>query len=462
METQIKTLCEKISHLLPKHPAYVYVQTFGCQQNVADGEKMRGLAEQMGYISTNLPEEADLILVNTCAIREHAEIKALSVVGQYKHLWENNPDLLIGVVGCMTAQPHRVEQIKRSYPYITFTLAPGAIHELPHAILQALTHRRSNGRPRRSFYLEQDTTKVIEGVPVSRIEHHRAWVSIMYGCNNFCSYCIVPYVRGRERSRASSAIIEEVEGLIKCGVKEITLLGQNVNSYKGDVDFATLLDKLASIPGDYLLHFMTSHPKDVPDALIEVMAKHPEHIAPHFHLPLQSGSNAILKAMNRRYTIESYKATVSKLRLAIPDIAITSDIIVGFPGESEADFEDTLSAIEDVRFDMIYAFIYSPRRGTVAADLPEQVPADVKGERMKRLLALQDSIATSCAQVHLGKTLRVLVDGPSKSTEGVYSGRTAHNRLVHIPSERDITGRYVTVKITRAEAFALYGELLKG
>ena len=453
-------VCEEVKSRLPKSPAYVYVETFGCQQNVADSEKMRGIAEAMGYRSTNSPEEADLILVNTCAIREHAEQKVLSLVGRFKRLWEEKPHLLIGITGCMTAQPHRVEQIKFHYHYINFTLAPGALHDLPKAVLHALKKDPREHRPPRSFHLEQHTDSVVEGIPTSRTEKHKAWVSIMYGCNNFCSYCIVPYVRGRERSRASSEIVSEVQALVADGVKEITLLGQNVNSYQGDCDFATLLEKLAQIEGDFLLHFMTSHPKDVPDRLIEVMAKYPHRIAPHFHLPLQSGADEILKAMNRRYTYGRYKTIVEKLRSVMPNIAITSDIIVGFPGETEEHFEATLSALREIRYDMLYAFIYSPRKGTVAAARDDQISPEVKKERMGRLLQLQDEIASEKAAAFLGQTVRVLIDGPSKSKSDVYSGRTAENRLVHIPSAVDITGEYVNAKIIRADAYALHGELV--
>ena len=455
--TDFHALCRQVKALLSPAEPRVYVQTFGCQQNVADGEKMLGIACEMGYSPCERPEEADLILVNTCAIREHAEIKALSVVGQYKHLWEQNPDLIIGVTGCMTAQAHRVEQIRRSYPYITFTLAPGALHEMPQMVLYALQNRLGQKVARRHFALEQQTDTVTEGLPVCRGERHRAWVPVMYGCNNFCSYCIVPYVRGRERSRASGEIVREVKELIEGGVREITLLGQNVNSYRGDVDFATLLSRLAELEGDFLLHFMTSHPKDVPDELIRVMADHPDHIAPRFHLPLQSGSDRILAAMNRRYTAQRYLGIVDRLRAAMPHISLTTDIIVGFPGETEEDFAQTLEVLRRVQFDMVYAFVYSPRKGTAAAEMPDQVPDDEKKSRMNRLLSLQGDISLACAKRFEGQTVRVLVDGPAKTGEHMYSGRTAQNRLVHFPSEADLTGQYVRVRVDRADAFALYG-----
>ncbi|MBO5755366.1 MAG: tRNA (N6-isopentenyl adenosine(37)-C2)-methylthiotransferase MiaB, partial [Clostridia bacterium] len=333
-----------------KRPS-VYVATFGCQQNEADSERLYGLALTLGYEKAQAAEDASLILTNTCAIREHAELKALSVVGSYKHIKEKNPDLLIGVCGCMTAQEHRVDTLKKRYPYVDFTLEPGAIADLPIAIAT----RFMGGR--RLFFLDGEDTALLP-LPVERESAHRAWVSIMYGCNNFCSYCIVPYVRGRERSRPADDIIREVKELVAAGAKDITLLGQNVNSYRGEYDFPTLLEKLDEIEGEYVLRMMTSHPKDASDRLVEVIAKG-KHIEPHFHLPLQSGSDGILKAMNRKYDAARYLSVVDKLRAARPDIALTSDIIVGFPGETEEDFDATLAILERVKFDSVYSFIYS-------------------------------------------------------------------------------------------------------
>ena len=434
-----------------KRPS-VYVTTFGCQQNEADSERLYGIAMSLGYEKASSPDDASLILLNTCAIREHAELKALSVVGSYKHLKEKNPALLIGVCGCMTAQEHRVDTLKRRYPYVDFTLEPGAVAELP----VALATRLSGGR--RLFFLDGEDTALLP-LPTERVSGHRAWVSIMYGCNNFCSYCIVPYVRGRERSRPAADIIREVEELVSSGARDITLLGQNVNSYRGECDFPTLLERLDAIEGEYVLRMMTSHPKDASDRLIEVIGKS-KHIEPHFHLPLQSGSDGILKAMNRKYDTARYLSVVDKLRAARPDIAITSDIIVGFPGETEEDFADTLSILERVRFDGVYSFIYSPRKGTPAADMAEQVPPEVQSERFSRLLNLQSRISHEKNLPYENGVYRVLIDGPSKTDDRVYSGRTDSGKLVHVAAEGLTVGRFYNVKIEKAEAFALFGSIV--
>ncbi len=438
-------------------PRGVYIQTFGCQQNEADSEKLRGMTEAMGYTSVSSGEEADLILINTCAVREHAELRALSIIGNCKSLREKNPSLIVGVCGCMTAQAARVEQLKKRYPYVTFTMEPAALYRMPIFLRRAMEEKK------RQFPLGEDDGTVAEGVPVVRTYTHRAYVSIMYGCNNFCTYCIVPYVRGRERSRDSAAIVEEVRALASDGCREITLLGQNVNSYRSDCDFAGLLERLCAIEGDFLIRFMTSHPKDASDRLIEVMAKNPHRMAPHFHLPLQSGSDAVLLAMNRRYTVDRYLSIVDKLRAAIPHIAITSDIIVGFPGESEADFEATLAMLSRVRFDMVYSFLYSPREGTPAARMKQTaVPEEVKKERFARLLALQDELSLAAARPYEGRVVRVLTDSKSRTDSAMYSGRTDTGKLVHYPADDSLLGKFVNVCITRADAYALYGELVSG
>ena len=430
----------------------VYIVTFGCQQNETDSERLRGLANAMGYTDTDSPDGASLILVNTCAIREHAELKTLSVIGGFKKYKEKNPSLLIGVCGCMTAETHRVDELRRRYPYVDFTLTPRGIGDLPQAILS----RISGGR--RQFYLDARDT-VLDELPVTREGGHRASVSIMFGCNNFCSYCIVPYVRDRERSRPSKDVIREVESLVKDGVKDITLLGQNVNSYKSDMDFPTLLATLDKIPGEYVLRFMTSHPKDASDALIDVIAKG-VHIEPHFHLPLQSGSDEVLHRMNRRYTIERYMCVVEKLRAVRPDIALTSDIIVGFPGETEEDFERTMQALDTIRFDSVFSFIYSPRKGTPAAEMEDQIPADVAGARFTRLLERQADISREKNLPLVGRDLRVLSDGASKTDPDMYSGRTDEGKLVHFKADKDTVGKFITVHIDRAESFALHGTVV--
>ena len=321
-----------------------YILTFGCQQNVADSEKLSGMCEAMGYALTEKSEEADLIMVNTCAIREHAEQKALSVVGQYKHLKAKKPDMVIGVCGCMVAQEHRREALRRSYPYVDFVFGTTVLHHFPRLLWDKL----QSGKRMFSRESENDSKVVVEGLPIKRDSDYRAWVSVMYGCNNFCSYCIVPYVRGRERSRNKDEIIAEVKDLVSRGYRDITLLGQNVNSYnKGSedgYDFAALMRDLDAIPGDFTLRFMTSHPKDATVALMDAMAEG-KHIARHFHLPLPSGSDAILKKQNRHYDTKRYLSIVEGLRARMPDITITSDIIVGFPGETEEDFEATLDML---------------------------------------------------------------------------------------------------------------------
>ena len=432
-----------------------YVLTFGCQQNEADSEKLAGMASDMGYEKTDLPEEADLIIVNTCAVREHAEKKALSTIGQFKHLKEKNPDLMIGVCGCMVTQEHRKDEIKHSYPYVDFVFGTSSLHRLP----ELLAEKTFGGK--RLFCPEEKEYLVAEGMTVHRESSYKAWVSIMYGCNNFCSYCIVPYVRGRERSRRPEDIEKETAFLIKSGYKDITLLGQNVNSYaKGSgygLDFADLMKRLSSIEGDFRLRFMTSHPKDASEKLIDTMAEN-EKIAKHFHLPLQSGSDRILSAMNRHYSKAEYLEKVRYMREKMPDIALTTDIIVGFPGETEEDFEMTLDMLDTVRYDMIFSFIYSPRKGTPASLMKEQVPEDIKGERFRRMLDLQNGISLEKNLPFVGKTVRVLCDGISKGNDALLNGRTEGNKIVFFEGDEKDTGNFVNVRIDRAEAFALYGE----
>ena len=434
-----------------------FVLTFGCQQNVADSEKLSGMAQAMGYDIVSRPEDASLIVVNTCAIREHAELKALSIVGQYKHLKQKNPELIIAICGCMVTQEHRQNDIKFKYPYVDFIFSTAAIHKLPQLLVEKLD------KGKRLYCLDTEYS-VAEGLPIRRDSNYRAWVSVMYGCNNFCTYCIVPYVRGRERSRRKEDIVAEVKELVANGYKDITLLGQNVNSYGKDsgfdYDFADLLDELAQIDGDFLIRFMTSHPKDATKKLVDVIAKN-KKIAKHFHLPLQSGSDKILKAMNRHYDMERYLEIVDYMREKIPDIVITSDIIVGFPGESEEDFNGTLDALKRVRYDMIYSFIYSPRKGTPAAEMEDQIDPKIQSERFDRLLKTQNDVAYEINQKMLGRTIRVLCDGPSKNNPEVLNGRDEGNKIVLFEGEPSLEGKYVNIKITKADTFALYGEIVK-
>ena len=431
-----------------------FVETFGCQQNVADSEKFAGMCQEMGYAIVTDPAEADFIVVNTCAIREHAEKRTLSIVGQYKHLKEKNPALVIAVCGCMMAQGHRQDDIKFRYPYVDFVMGPSSLHRLPQLLCQKL----KTGK--RIYCPEEAEYTVVEDLPIRRESDYRAWVSVMYGCNNFCSYCIVPYVRGRERSREKEKIVAEVRELVERGYKDITLLGQNVNSYAKDgqhnYDFADLLSELDAIEGDFVLRFMTSHPKDADCKLIDVMASS-RHIAHQFHLPMQSGSDAILSKMNRRYNTEKYLGIVDYMKEKMPDVTITSDIIVGFPGETEEDFEGTMQMLSRVRFDMLYSFIYSPRKGTPAAEM-EQVPKDVTAARFERLLALQKEIGKEKNDALVGKTLRVLCDGVSKGNEALYSGRTDGNKIAFFEGDEEDVGKFVNVTVERADAFALYGK----
>lgn len=436
-----------------------YVLTFGCQQNEADSEKLYGMCKEMGFTPCDNAEDADIILINTCAIREHAEKKALSYIGQCKHLKAKKPELLVGVCGCMVTQEHRRDTIKFSYPYVDFVFGTSSIHRLPKLVYEKIE------KSKRIYCPEEAEYKVAEGLPIYRNSNYRAWVSIMYGCNNFCTYCIVPYVRGRERSRRPDDIIAEVRDLVEKGYKDITLLGQNVNSYGKDVkdsdgkvyDFADLLADIDKIEGEYLLHFMTSHPKDASRKLIDVMAES-KHIAHQFHLPMQSGSDEILKKMNRHYNTEKYMETVEYIKERIPDVTLTSDIIVGFPSESEEDFADTLDMLRKVEFDMTYSFIYSRRVGTPAAKMEDQIPEDVQGERFKRLIDLQNEIGLKKNKPLEGETLRVLCDGRSKNDENVFCGRTDGNKIVLFDGSDEDTGKFINIKIKRADTFALYGD----
>ncbi len=455
IEKQYKYM-NMVKALLAGKEKFVYIQTFGCQQNEADSERLAGMAEYMGYSVTFDVEKADLILINTCAIREHAELKALSITGQFKHLKEKKKGLIIGICGCMVSQEHRKEDIKSRYPYVDFLFGTSMLWRFSEILYGALTSKK------RAFYLDcDDEGNISEGLPVLRASDSKAWVSIMYGCNNFCTYCIVPYVRGRERSRLKENIFDEVKKLAENGYKEITLLGQNVNSYGKDLyvdyDFADLLEDICKIDGDFTIRFMTSHPKDASHKLIDVIAENPK-IAKAFHLPVQSGSDSVLKAMNRHYTRASYLELVDYMKKKIPDIAITTDIIVGFPGESDEDFEDTLDILRKVEYDNIYSFIFSPRKGTKAAEM-EQLPEEVTSKRFERLLELQNEISNKKNQAYKGTVQTVLVEGISKTDPTKLTGRNEKNRLVHFEGPTSLIGKYADVFITRAETYALYGEL---
>jgi len=437
-----------------------HIRTYGCQQNEADSERISGMAQKMGFTLTDNAEEADMIIVNTCAVREHAELKALSITGQFKHLKEKKKSLIIGICGCMVSQEHRKEDVKHKYPYVDFIFGTSMLYRFPEILY---THLQ---RHKRAFYLDTNSEgNVPEGLPVKRESSFKAWVSIMYGCNNFCTYCVVPYVRGRERSRERQAVLDEVRHLASQGYKEITLLGQNVNSYGKELygeeyDFADLLEDICSIEGDFIVRFMTSHPKDASKKLIDTMARN-DKIAKQFHLPLQSGSNAVLKAMNRVYTRERYLELVEYMREKMPDISITTDIIVGFPGESEEDFQDTLDMLSRVQYDNIYSFIYSPRKGTPASLREDQIPQAVKNDRFDRMLKLQNEVSNGKNQAYVGTVQQVLVEGRSKTDPTKLTGRNEKNRLVHFEGDDSLIGKIVALRIERAETYALYGSLEK-
>lgn len=453
---------EKVKSANANKGLRAYVETYGCQQNEADSERIMGMAAQMGYIPTHDKEEASLIVVNTCAIREHAELKVLSNTGQLKHIKEKNPQLIIAVCGCMIQQEHRKEDIKNKYPYVDFVFGTNMIPEFPRLLATVLETKK------RGFFVEdynENPGEHVEGMPVVRESGFKAWVSIMYGCNNFCSYCIVPYVRGRERSRNEEAILSEIKELADSGYRDITLLGQNVNSYgldTGKTNFASLLRKAAKTDGDFLLRFMTSNPKDACDELFAIMAEN-DKIAKHLHLPIQSGSDRILKAMNRKYTRDSFMELCRKAREYMPDITITSDIIVGFPGESDEDFEETLDIMRKVRFDAVFSFIYSKRKGTKAAQMEDFTTDERKRERMKALLELQQKISSEKNSELENKVIRALIEGESKTSPDVFSARSEGGKLIHIKKTDKAVeniGKYTKIKITRGEAYALYGELV--
>ncbi|HOQ13727.1 MAG TPA: tRNA (N6-isopentenyl adenosine(37)-C2)-methylthiotransferase MiaB [Bacillota bacterium] len=448
------------------HEPKAYVMTFGCQQNEADSEKLAGLCSLMGYKIIDTAEEADLVLVNTCAVREHAEQRALSHIGELKFIKEKNPDMIIGVGGCMASRQNRAEKLKVSFPHVDFSFSTAQIHLVPSFIAARL----AGGRrffPAANLPLHGDNTPDTyyadfpEDLPVVRGSTSRAWVSIMYGCNNFCTYCIVPYVRGRERSRRPADIEAEVRRLVERGYREITLLGQNVNSYgRGldeNVDFPALLERLAKIDGEFRIRFTTSHPKDVSPDLIRVMAEN-EKIARQFHLPIQSGSDRILHAMNRKYTAQSYFEKIDALRAAMPDITLTTDIIVGFPGETEADFEDTLTALRRVRYDMIFSFIYSPREGTPAAKMIDSLTREEKTERFARLLEVQNAITLEKNKAEIGRIERVLTDD-APGEDGVMHGRNEGNKIVRLTGSAE-PGQFVWARITDAEPYLLHGEIV--
>ena len=439
----------------PDRQLLAMVDTYGCQQNVHDSQRIMGMLRDMGCGFTRDPFAAGIIVINTCAIRENAEKKVFGAVGQLVHAREKNPDLIICLCGCMAQQEVVAAKIKSSYRHVDLVFGPQALWKFPELLYGVYTDRK------RTFSIADEHGTIAEGLPVVRESGVKAWVSVMYGCNNFCSYCIVPYVRGRERSREASDILAEVRALAEAGYKEITLLGQNVNSYGKDLDapmdFADLLREIDKIPGDYLVRFMTSHPKDAGEKLFRAMAECP-HVAKQLHLPVQSGSSRVLRAMNRGYTREQYLEKVRLAREAMPDVVLTSDIIIGFPGETEAEAMETISLVEEVRYDALFTFIYSPRPGTPAAKLPDPVSREEKQVWFDRLLDEQNRISGRRHRSYVGKTLRVLVDGESGDGQWPLSSRTHGGRLVHLRGDASLIGRYVQARITGSNTWALFGE----
>ena len=431
------------------------VDTFGCQQNVADGQKLMGMLRECGFTFTRDPGEADLVILNTCAVREHAEQRVFGNLGLLTHTKRNNPEQIVALCGCMAQEARVAKRVKESYRHVDLVFGPQALWRFPELLWQVYETRK------RVFSIADEHGRLAEGIPVVRERGVKAWVSIMYGCNNFCSYCIVPYVRGRERSREPAAVLAEVRELVEAGYKDITLLGQNVNSYGNDLNsdyhFPDLLAEIDRIPGDYWVRFMSSHPKDATPRLFDVMAAS-RHVARQLHLPFQSGNDRVLGEMNRRYTRAQYLELIRYARSVMPELVLTSDVIIGFPGETEAEAMDTVSLVEEVGFDALFTFIYSPRPGTRAAAMPDPVPREEKQKWFDRLLEVQNSHSAKVHAGYVGKTLRVLVDGESGDPDFPLSSRTEGNRLVRLKGDKSLIGRFLEVRITGSNTWALYGE----
>ncbi len=436
-------------------PKY-HIMTFGCQMNERDSEILAGMLQEMGYQPTAEVNRADIILLNTCCVRETAENKVWGRIGELKALKSENPDLIIGICGCMTQQPEMAAKVRRRAPHVELVFGTHNVHRLPELVGKIKEERQA------VVDIWETEGSIVENLPSKRIEGVRAYVTIMYGCNNFCTYCIVPYVRGRERSRHPEDITREVAELVSEGYKEVMLLGQNVNSYGKDLEpgteFADLLQKLDIVDGLARIRYMTSHPRDFNDRLIDVIAAS-EKVCEHFHLPVQAGSNEVLKKMNRGYTKESYLELVGKIRAKIPHASITTDLIVGFPGETDDDFRETLDLLEQVRFDAAFTFIYNKRSGTPAAEMSGQVHDQVKKERIQQLITLQNRISQENNLAQLGKTHEILVEGVNSGNPDLMEGRTRTNKLVLFGGTPEMTGKLLKVRITESGTWHLDGEL---
>ena len=433
------------------------VVTFGCQMNFKDSEKLVGILTEMGYEETD-DEHADLVLYNTCTVRENANFKIYGRLGYLSKIKEKNPDMIVGICGCMMQEKHVVEKLNKSYKFIDLIFGTHNIYNFAELLYERLTEDHKVEE------ILEETNKIVEDLPTKRKYSFKSGVNIMYGCNNFCSYCIVPYVRGRERSRKPEDIINEIERLVSDGVVEIMLLGQNVNSYGKTLDnpitFAELLKKITAIDGLKRIRFMTSHPKDLSDELIETMHSS-NKICKQFRLPLQSGSDRILKEMNRHYTKEEYLELVNKLRESVPDIGLSTDIIVGFPGETEEDFEDTLDVIKQSRFDSVFTFIYSKRTGTPAAEMPDQVNEEIIKNRFDRLLKVVNDISNEKITEKIGQTEEVLIEDKNERLNDYVSGRLSKNTVVHVPGDESLIGHIVNVKLLESKGFYYMGEIVK-
>lgn len=433
-----------------------FVETYGCQQNVSDSETIMGMLVDMGYTPTDSKEEADFIIYNTCAVRENAELKVYGNLGALKHLKARKPHVILAVCGCMMQQESVKEEIRKKYKHIDIVFGTHSLYRFPQILSAVITENK------RVFDVVDSDGAIAEGLPTKRAESPSAWVSVMYGCNNFCSYCIVPYVRGRERSRDKEDILNEVRLVAQNGAKEVTLLGQNVNSYGNDlsedIDFADLLTMVCKVDGIERVRFMTSHPKDISDKLIDTMARE-DKICKQLHLPIQAGNNRVLDTMNRRYTRESYMEKINKIKEKMPGIALTTDIIVGFPGETNEEFQDTLRVLRDVEYDTIFSFIYSKRPGTPASKMDDVISPEDKKRNFDALLEVQDAISKKKNLEFLGRTVKVLVEGVSKNNPNALMGRTEGGKTVNFEGDKSLIGTFADVEITDAKTWSLTGRI---
>ena len=433
--------------------------TFGCQMNEHDSETIAGMLQEKGCVETMSRDDSDITIINTCSVRENADKRFFGTLGQLKKLKEKNPEYVACVCGCMMQQQHIIDTIKSKYPWVDIIFGTHNIHRFPELLEKVYSEKKKIAE---TF---EDSDQIVEGLPAKRLYKHKSFVNIMYGCNNFCTYCIVPYTRGREKSRKPEDIVREITGLVADGVKEVTLLGQNVNSYRGagesgsECDFADLIYMINDIEGLERIRFMTSHPKDLSDKLIQAFVDC-EKLCNYIHLPVQAGSDSVLKRMNRKYTREKYLEVVERLRKAVPDIAISTDIIVGFPGETEEDFEQTLSLVRSVKYDSAFTFLYSVRQGTPAAEYEDQIPEEVKHQRFDRLVDAVNADSAEKNAAYKGRIERVLVEGVSKNNEHTLTGRTEGFKLVDFEGGRELIGQMVNVEITEGKTFSLTGKIV--